>query len=197
MLVAAIAFGVTGALVLAASIAGARHEIHPVEQRVFHAVNGLPEWLYWPLWVPMQLGNLLVGTAAGLVLAAHYRSWTMAAAVLAAMVLKLVVEKEIRARLRTLAEVRQRPGASQEGAILRGDVPKSGPSFVSGHVVLVTAIACAVTGHLPGAVLWIPLAAAFVVMFGRVYVGAHNPLDVTAGLGTGLLVGALLFLLAG
>jgi membrane-associated phospholipid phosphatase len=33
-----------------------------------------------------------------------------------------------------------------------------------------------------------------VVAAGRVYVGAHNPLDVTAGLGTGLLVGALLSL---
>jgi len=30
------------------------------------------------------------------------------------------------------------------------------------------------------------------VGLGRVYVGAHNPLDVTAGLGAGLLVGALL-----
>jgi membrane-associated phospholipid phosphatase len=28
-------------------------------------------------------------------------------------------------------------------------------------------------------------------MGGRVYVGAHNPLDVTAGLGAGLLLGGL------
>ena len=28
-------------------------------------------------------------------------------------------------------------------------------------------------------------------MFGRVFVGAHNPLDVTAGLGTGLIVGGI------
>jgi lipopolysaccharide transport system permease protein len=31
-----------------------------------------------------------------------------------------------------------------------------------------------------------------IVMLGRVYVGAHNPLDVTAGLGVGLLVGSVL-----
>jgi membrane-associated phospholipid phosphatase len=31
-----------------------------------------------------------------------------------------------------------------------------------------------------------------VVMVGRVYVGAHNPLDVTAGLGAGLLLGGVL-----
>jgi membrane-associated phospholipid phosphatase len=28
-------------------------------------------------------------------------------------------------------------------------------------------------------------------MVGRVYVGAHNPLDVTAGLGAGLLLGCI------
>jgi len=28
-------------------------------------------------------------------------------------------------------------------------------------------------------------------MVGRVYVGAHNPLDVTAGLGAGLLAGGI------
>ena len=30
------------------------------------------------------------------------------------------------------------------------------------------------------------------VMFGRVYVGAHNPLDVTAGLGAGLVLGGII-----
>ena len=30
------------------------------------------------------------------------------------------------------------------------------------------------------------------VMIGRVYVGTHNPLDVTAGLGAGLIPGGIL-----
>ena len=30
------------------------------------------------------------------------------------------------------------------------------------------------------------------VMIGRVYVGAHNPLDVVAGLGAGLVLGGVL-----
>ena len=33
---------------------------------------------------------------------------------------------------------------------------------------------------------------AFLVMLGRVYVGAHNPLDVTAGLGAGMVIGGVL-----
>jgi membrane-associated phospholipid phosphatase len=36
---------------------------------------------------------------------------------------------------------------------------------------------------------WVPALAVVLVMVGRVYVGAHNPLDVTAGLGAGLLLG--------
>jgi len=35
----------------------------------------------------------------------------------------------------------------------------------------------------------VPFGLALLVMLGRVYVGAHNPLDVTAGLGLGLIVG--------
>ena len=32
-------------------------------------INGLPDGLYPWLWLPMQLGNLVVGTAAGLLIA--------------------------------------------------------------------------------------------------------------------------------
>src|SRR3954466_6382651 len=179
----------TGAGVLIASVAGAQADhIHPLEQRVFHAVNDLPDWLYRPLWVPMQLGNLVVGTGVGLFIAVLFRSWAMAVSVVVAMRLKLLAERVVRARLRSLVQIRQRPGTSQTGAILRGDVPESGPSFLSGHVVLVTAVACAIISHLPGAAVWVPFAVAFLVMFARVFVGAHNPLDVTSGLGAGLSV---------
>ena len=88
--------------------------------------------------------------------------------------------------------VRQRPGTSQTGAVLRGDVPESGPSFPSGHVILVAAVGCVVTPSLQVGWWWVPGVLIVLVMVGRVYVGAHNPLDVTAGLGTGLLLGGVL-----
>ncbi|MBK9179427.1 MAG: phosphatase PAP2 family protein [Acidimicrobiales bacterium] len=191
---AVVGLATAGALVLAGSLAGARHhEIHPLEQRVFRAVNGLPGWLYGPLWLPMQLGNLVVGTAAGLGVALWFRDWRMAVAVMLAMLLKLGTERLLRKRMADYLSVRQRPGTSEPGAILRGaDVPTSGPSFPSGHVILVAAIACVVADDIPVGSSWVPFLLALLVMTGRVYVGAHNPLDVTAGLGTGLLVGSLI-----
>jgi membrane-associated phospholipid phosphatase len=187
-----------GLLVLVASAAGARlPEIHPLEQRVFRTINRLPGWLYWPLWAPMQLGNLAVGTAVGLAVAAGRRDWRLAVAVVAAMVLKLVAERVLRRRMAPYLTVRQRPGTSQPDAILRGgDVPSSGPSFPSGHVILVAAMASMLALDLPGAG-WPTLTYLVigVVMVGRMYVGAHNPLDVTAGLGVGLVIGGVLDLL--
>ena len=186
-----------GAAVLGGSFAGARlPQVHPLEQRAFRAVNGLPGWLYWPLWVPMQLGNLAVGTGAGLVVAFVREDWRLAVAVVLAMVLKLVSERVLRHRMAEHLSVRQRPGTSEPGAILRGaDVPAAGPSFPSGHVILVAAVASVLANDIPLAWSWLPYLLVVLVMVGRVYVGAHNPLDVTAGLGTGLLVGSLLDLL--
>ena len=149
-----------------------------IESRVFHVVNGSPDWLYPVLWGPMQMGNLVVGAVVAL-------------AALAAVGLKLVVERVIRDRM-TVAMDRQRPGTSQVGAVLRGDVPAEGHSFPSGHVILVAALAAVLTPMLPRRWTVLPWAAVGLVGFGRVYVGAHNPLDVTAGFGIGLSVGSLL-----
>jgi undecaprenyl-diphosphatase len=183
-----------GLAVAAASIAAARRaDIPPWEARVFHALNGLPDWLYWVLWLPMQLGNLVVGTLVGLAAAWVTGELAVAVGVVLAMLLKLVVERVVRREMSDYLAVRQRPGTSQEGAILRGgDVPESGPSFPSGHVILVAAIGCVIVPTLPVGWTSAPLVVTAVVMLGRVYVGAHNPLDVAAGFGAGLLLGGVL-----
>jgi len=182
-----------GAVILGLSLLGARHPvIHPAEQRAFRAVNGLPDWLYWPLWPPMQLGNLVVGTLAGLALAWAWNDGRLAVAVVIAAALKLLAERAIRHWMAAYLSVRQRPGTSEPGAHLRGpDVPSSGMSFPSGHVVLVAAITAVIVDDLGAAWLGLPVVLTLAVMVGRVYVGAHNPLDVTAGLGAGLVSGAL------
>ena len=187
---------VVGVPVLALSAWGARYEnLHPVEMRVFRAVNRLPDWIYAPLWLPMQLGNLVVGSATGLVVALLLGDWRVAIAVLVATGLKLVVERVIRSRMTAFADVRQRPGTSEPGAILRGDVPARGASFPSGHVILAAAIAAVLSSALGPGWVWLPWLLTFLVLLGRVYVGAHNPLDVTAGLGAGMLIGGVLEIL--
>jgi membrane-associated phospholipid phosphatase len=188
-----------GFVILAASVNEARRPtLSATETRVFHAVNGLPNRWYWPLWLPMQLGNLVVGTAAGLAVAWTLGDWWVAAGVVTAAVSKLGVEKLVRREMSGHLTARERPGTSEVGAILRGaDVPSSGVSFPSGHVILAAAIATVVTPALPVAWWWVPVALTFLVMVGRVFVGAHNPLDVTAGLGAGLVVGGIVAVFVG
>jgi undecaprenyl-diphosphatase len=188
-----------GAVTLLASIAGARGpRISPAETRVFRIVNGLPGWLYWILWLPMQLGNLVVGTLAGLACAWAASERAVAVGVILAMILKLVTERIVRREMQAYLAVRERPGSSQPGAILRGsDVPSTGPSFPSGHVLLVAAVGSVIAPTLSKQWVWIPFTATALVMIGRVYVGAHNPLDVTAGLGAGLLLGGVVATVTG
>ncbi len=183
-----------GGAVLAGSVVGASGATIPsAEAAVFRKVNRLPDWLYVPLWVPMQMGNLVVGTAAGLLAALLLGEWRVAVAVVVAVALKLVAERVLRHRMAPYLAVRQRPGTSEPGAVLRGgDVPTAGPSFPSGHVILVAAVTCVVVDVLPGSWGWALFVLPLLVMLGRVYVGAHNPLDVTAGLGAGLVVGGAL-----
>jgi undecaprenyl-diphosphatase len=83
---------------------------------------------------------------------------------------------------------RQRPGTTVPGAILRGNVPPRGLSFVSGHAVLSTALAGVVSPYLRGRWKLVPWALVALVGVARVYLGAHNPIDVIGGTGLGLAI---------
>ena len=183
-----------GLIILLASVAKARMPtIGPGEARVFHAVNGLPNFLFRCCGLSCNSATWRSEPPRDSIVAIFDRDSAVALGVLLAMVFKLVSERIVRREMADYLAVRQRPGTSEVGAIVRGkDVPLSGPSFPSGHVILVAAVGTVVSPNLPSAWWWLPAVLMVLVMVGRVYVAAHNPLDVTAGLGAGLLLGGIL-----
>ncbi|HEU4842415.1 MAG TPA: glycine betaine ABC transporter substrate-binding protein [Ilumatobacteraceae bacterium] len=159
--------------------------VSDAEESVFRFVNDLPGWLY-VVFGPLQLvGALLLGpiVAAGALVLRRYR---LAVAALVVTLLKLLSERGVKALVS-----RERPGTSIGPDIeTRGDVPLTGESFVSGHAVLVTGIATVVSPYVPGRWKIVPWGVAAAVCIGRVYVGAHNPLDVVCGAALGVAIGA-------
>ncbi len=155
------------------------------EERLFDAINDLPGWLYPPIWALQQLGVLIVGPVVAIV-AAVTRRFRLALAALIATGTKLVLEQTVK----TIVD-RQRPATSiGDDVELRGDVPTHGESFPSGHAVLVAALAAVVAPYLPPRWRALPWVLVAIVMLARVYVGAHNPLDVICGAGLGLAIGS-------
>ena len=82
---------------------------------MFHAVNDLPDRLYVLLWLPMQLGNLVVGTGVGLAVAVAARDFTVAVGVILAIGLKLVTERILRREMHDYLSIRVRPGTGPPG----------------------------------------------------------------------------------
>jgi membrane-associated phospholipid phosphatase len=167
------------------AVVAADGRVGPVERAAFHAVNGLPDRLYRPMLAFQYLGVLampLVVAAGALV----FRRWRLAAALVLVVPLKLATE-----RLVKLLVQRERPGTTVADAILRGVHP-AGLSFVSGHAIITFAIAGLLALVLPRR--WAVVAFVLATLNGvaRVYLGAHNPLDVVGGAAVGLAIAATL-----
>lgn len=160
------------------------------EQAVFRAINGLPSWLERPMQAAELLGVLLVGPVVA-VIAFASRKPRLGLAALVATGAKLGLERVVKA----LVE-RQRPAVSTPDAIARG-VPIRGLAFVSGHAVLATALSGLASPYLRGRWKAVPWALVALVCFARVYLGAHNPLDVVGGAGLGLAIAGALNLAVG
>ncbi len=179
------------ALTVLASLGAWNGTVSAPERWVFETINGLPDWLERPMWAVQLLGVLVTPVLIAAVLLVM-RRWRPALALLLLVPLKLVAERQL---LKKLVE-RDRPGQTESNPILR-DVPPAGLSFPSGHAIVAAATLVILWPYLGRTGRVIATVLAVGVGVARIYLGAHNPLDVVAGAGLGLILGAALTLVVG
>jgi undecaprenyl-diphosphatase len=167
-----------------------RRGVADIESDLFYGINGLPGFLFWPIWGVMQLGNIVVVpvvTAVMLMLRRIRLAIDVAVAGSAAWLLATIVKSIV---------ARGRPGEILNDVILRS-APVSGHGYVSGHAAVAAAMAAVITPYVARPwkiVLW---SLAVLVGLARVYVGAHLPLDVVGGAVMGWAIGSLVHFLLG
>jgi membrane-associated phospholipid phosphatase len=167
------------------AVVAADGRVGPLERALFHAVNGLPDWLYQPMLLFQYLGVLAMPLVVALG-ALVFRRWRLAAALVLVVPLKLAIERLVKWLVQ-----RERPGTTVGDAVLRGVHP-AGLSFVSGHAIITFAIAGLLALVLPRRWAVVALVLAGLNAVARVYLGAHNPLDVVGGAAVGLAIAAAL-----
>jgi undecaprenyl-diphosphatase len=172
-------------VVLLTTMVMARSELASLEVSIFRAVNDLPQGLNTAVWPFMQYGTVITIPALALV-ALLFRRFRLAVAValagvgvyLVALVVKGVVDRGRPAALLTGVEERETFGPDSLG-------------YPSGHAAVAAAVTVVVAAHLSKGWLIAALALVAIVLFGRIYVGAHLPLDVVGGTALGVIVGSI------
>jgi len=180
-----------GLLVLALSALPVdERTVSGVEEGFFRPVNDLPSLLYEPLWVFMQLGNFLVVPLAALA-AFVARRRRLAGGLLLGGLLTYGLAKVVK-RIVT----RGRPFRLLADVNIHGAAGK-GLGFVSGHAAVVAALLVVAWPWLSRPARSVAVILVSCVWIGRVYVGAHLPLDIVGGAALGVAAGGVVRLLIG
>jgi undecaprenyl-diphosphatase len=162
-----------------------------LERTVFGAINGMPDALRMPLWF-LQLFGMLAVVAAAAVGAFVVGRYRLGVALAMAIPLKLGFEWWV---VKALVE-RERPAFTVPDAVVR-DANTSALGFPSGHAVFAFALAGLLAPYLGRRGTIVVYSLAVLNSVARVYLGAHNPLDVVAGAGLGIAIAAVLNLVLG
>lgn len=157
--------------------------VGPVEEAVFRRCNGVPDAVHPPVWLLMQSGSLgAVFVAAG---AVHRRRGGADSVIVA------LTGTGVWLGVKAVKPLvgRGRPADHLADVVVRGDGAR-GLGFPSGHAAVALVLAHVATRRgTPMRRLGLAIAA--VAGFGRVYVGAHLPLDVVGGWAAGHVIGRL------
>ncbi len=185
--VAAIALG-------AAMIASAfrASTLTDAERDVFESINHLSNVLSGPVQAVMLFG-VFAAVPVTAIVAVAFRRFRLATVLLASGCLAYAlarVGKPIVDAGRPLAVL------PNTDVIVRGAIAQ-GLGYPSGHSAVSAALAFAALPYLNGRYRWLILLVPLVVGFGRIYVGAHLPLDVLGGWAMGVGSAFVVHLIAG
>jgi glycosyltransferase 2 family protein len=160
-----------------------RRRIDLLEERIFRAANEADDRLRVPVWSIMQAGGFgTVPAVAGVLVIAGRRRLAVEAAVggTAAWVLakaaKQLGGRPRPGRLLSDVRIRERIG---------GDL-----GWLSGHTAIATTLALTLAPVAPPPARVVLTGVVATTAFGRMYVGAHLPLDLVGGVGLGMMIAA-------
>lgn len=178
--------GVAAMLLTAATARGNR--VGRTEATTFRLVNDLPDAIYRPAWVIMQMGAL--GAAPATACAAWLAGdGKLARHLLADGGCTWALSKLVKQLVR-----RPRPATLITGVRVRGR-DAAGLGYLSGHAGVAAALGAAALPHLGPAGRAAAVTVVPMVGLSRVYVGAHLPLDIAGGAALGIAVDAAVALI--
>jgi membrane-associated phospholipid phosphatase len=163
--------------------AARRAPVHPVEEAIFRRANGAGDGLRLPVRTVMQAGTFATVPAVAVLVAAR------GAPRLAVQVAVGGTAAWLLAKASKPLAGRPRPGRILEGVRTRekiaGDL-----GWLSGHAAVSTTLAATLSPAVRPRVRLVLGSIVATTAFGRIYVGAHLPLDVVGGIGLGMLIAA-------
>jgi undecaprenyl-diphosphatase len=186
-----------GAVVLAVTWVAASDGVWDLEVDVFRWFNSdLPDGLEPIMWLPMQLGAIGAVAAVAISQLVFTRQWLPAVVTAAVGIENWALAKVVKPIVG-----RGRPGVEIGDVIHRGGSIggglDAGYGFVSGHTAIASGLAIALTLTLPRRWRWVPWLLVVLVAVGRMYFGAHLPLDLIGGSGLGILLAGVTFTVVG
>jgi membrane-associated phospholipid phosphatase len=182
---------VVGLALFAATAAVAAGGLAPGEKAVVVAVNSLPDALYVVIWPFMQYGVFLtipVLTVVALILRRFRLAVAMAISGVGVYLLARVVKELVH---------RGRPEALIRHVEARETFAARSLGYPSGHAAVAAAMAVVLTPYLRGWWKVVPAVLTVIVCIGRMYVGAHTPLDLIGGVAIGVSAGSIANILVG